>query len=251
MKKTTKIIVGVTIGIIIVFIGVINYSTNKVYKQERTTTEQQKKVSDGVKNIEEIIDKGDLINENQMNTIENFIKQYKDEEMVKNDLINFIVDRSNKHLSSGLSAADETFHLNISDIIGTLNAVYPNNSKIAMVLSKLDNSNKDTTATANTGNTPNVSNKLTSDDGNLELESDYCSDGKVCGTIKNLSSDSYSYVEVNINLFDASGNQVDSILTNVNNLAGNTNWNFKAYVTNQNDVSKYKVVSIKGTRDNK
>lgn len=115
--------------------------------------------------------------------------------------------------------------------------------------SQFDNENKQKLANSTTtidAPTPQV--KLTSEDGDLELENKYCSNGYICGTIKNLSSDSYSYVEVDINLFDASGNQVDSTLTNVNNLAANTNWNFKAPVINQDNVSTYKVVSIQGTR---
>ncbi|AYD39834.1 hypothetical protein D4Z93_04605 [Clostridium fermenticellae] len=117
------------------------------------------------------------------------------------------------------------------------------------------NTQQDNNATSETDNNtatqtetvqhPNTSGKLTSDDGMLELENDYSSDGHVCGTIKNLSNDSYSYVEVDINLYDASGNQVESTLANINNLEGDKNWNFKAPVINQDRVSKYKVVGIK------
>ncbi|OBR90730.1 hypothetical protein CLRAG_33780 [Clostridium ragsdalei P11] len=111
-----------------------------------------------------------------------------------------------------------------------------------------NNTSVNTSTQTETVQHPNTSGKLTSDDAMLELENDYCSDGHVCGTIKNLSNDSYSYVEVDINLYDASGNQVESTLANINNLEGNTSWNFKAPVINQDRVSKYKVVGIKESK---
>lgn len=88
--------------------------------------------------------------------------------------------------------------------------------------------------------------KRNSSDGNLELENDSSSDEKVLGTIKNLSSNAYSYVEVDINFYDDNGNQVDSTLTNMNNLEPNGTWKFSAPILDQNRSQRYRVVSIQG-----
>lgn len=120
------------------------------------------------------------------------------------------------------------------------------------------NTQQDNNATSETDNNtatqtetvqhPNTSGKLTSSDGNLELENDASSDGKVLGTIKNLSSNAYSYVEVDINFYDNNGNQVDSTLTNMNNLEPNGTWKFSAPILNQDTSKKYRVVSIEANR---
>lgn len=111
-----------------------------------------------------------------------------------------------------------------------------------------DNTSVNTSTQTETVQHPNTSGKLTSDDGNLELENDSSSDGKVLGTIKNLSSNSYSYVEVNINFYDNNGNQVDSTLTNMNNLEPNGTWKFSAPILDQDRSQRYRVVSIEGNR---
>lgn len=110
------------------------------------------------------------------------------------------------------------------------------------------NTSDDTTIDTTTDTTSQSSGKLTSDDGGLELESKNQDGDNIVGTIKNLTNDPYSYVEVDINLYDSNGNQVDSTLTNATNLDGNGTWNFSAPVINQNNVAQYRVVSIKGMR---
>lgn len=112
----------------------------------------------------------------------------------------------------------------------------------------VDTEDTNTSDDTTTNTTSQSSGKLTSDDGGLELESKNQDGDNIVGTIKNLTNDPYSYVEVDINLYDSNGNQVDSTLTNATNLDGNGTWNFSAPVINQNNVAQYRVVSIKGMR---
>lgn len=109
--------------------------------------------------------------------------------------------------------------------------------------------NNNTDNSSNT-NTPNISSsgKLTSPDGYLELENKTGNYDNITGTIKNLSSEPYRYVEVNINLYDSNGNQVESTLANTNNLEGNGTWNFSAPVLYPDKSTKLKVISIEGNR---
>lgn len=115
----------------------------------------------------------------------------------------------------------------------------------------IQNSDTDNSANNNTNiDTPNRSSsgKLTSPDGYLELESKKGNYDNITGTIKNLSPEPYSYVEVDINLYDDNGNQVESTLANTNNLEGNGTWNFSAPVLYPDKSSKLKIISIKGMR---
>jgi hypothetical protein len=52
----------------------------------------------------------------------------------------------------------------------------------------------------------------------------------IVGDVTNKSAESYSYVAVNFNLYDAYGVQVGSTLANVNNLDAHGTWNFEAPV---------------------
>jgi hypothetical protein len=52
----------------------------------------------------------------------------------------------------------------------------------------------------------------------------------VTGTLLNTTGKKLSYVQVEINLFDGSGTQVGSTLTNVSNLDPGVSWNFEAVV---------------------
>ena len=115
---------------------------------------------------------------------------------------------------------------------------------------ELNSTNIDSSETSS--NTPNSninsSGKLTSSDGYLELESKYGGYDNITGVIKNLSPDSYRYVEVNINLYDANGNQVESTLANTNNLEANGTWNFSAPVLYPDKSTKFRIISIDGMR---
>jgi hypothetical protein len=50
------------------------------------------------------------------------------------------------------------------------------------------------------------------------------------GTVKNNSPKTYSYAQVEFNLYDNSGAQVGSTSANVNNLEPNRKWKFKAII---------------------
>lgn len=67
----------------------------------------------------------------------------------------------------------------------------------------------------------------------------------VTGKIKNNKSKNYSYVQVEISLYDSDGNQVGSTLDNMNNLEAGATWKFKALVT-ENNASQYKIVNVTG-----
>ena len=66
----------------------------------------------------------------------------------------------------------------------------------------------------------------------------------IVGTIKNNTNKDYSYVQVEINLYDAEGNLVNSTLDNINNLEANGTWKFKAITTD--DFSTYKIKDVTG-----
>lgn len=68
----------------------------------------------------------------------------------------------------------------------------------------------------------------------------------VTGTVKNNSSSkTYSYVQVEVNLYDKSDAQVGSTLANTNNLEPGGLWKFKAIVT-EDSARKYKVKGVTG-----
>jgi asparagine N-glycosylation enzyme membrane subunit Stt3 len=66
----------------------------------------------------------------------------------------------------------------------------------------------------------------------------------IVGTVKNNTTKQYSYVQVEINLYDASGAQVGSTLANANNLEPNGTWKFKAIATE--DFATYKIKDVTG-----
>ncbi len=65
----------------------------------------------------------------------------------------------------------------------------------------------------------------------------------VCGIIKNNSPYTYSYVQVEINLYDSNGTLIGSTLSNINNFRPNHNWKFKAIVLDY-DAYSFKVENI-------
>lgn len=69
--------------------------------------------------------------------------------------------------------------------------------------------------------------------------------GYVKGTVVNKGNHNFAYVQVEINLYDSSGNQLGSTMANVNNLEPLGRWNFKAAVAEEH-VARYKVVNITG-----
>jgi len=67
----------------------------------------------------------------------------------------------------------------------------------------------------------------------------------VTGMVKNNTKKTYSYVQVEINLFDQYDNLVGSTLDNVNNLEPGQTWSFKAVII-KDDVVAYKIAGITG-----
>lgn len=67
----------------------------------------------------------------------------------------------------------------------------------------------------------------------------------VTGTVVNQSKREYGYVQVQINLYDTTGNQVGSTMANVNNLAAGGVWKFKAVIL-EDDATKFKVKEVTG-----
>jgi len=67
----------------------------------------------------------------------------------------------------------------------------------------------------------------------------------VAGTIKNNDNKEFSYVQVTINEYDASGAQIGSTLANVDNLEAYGTWKFQAPVLDSKAVS-FKVKQITG-----
>lgn len=67
----------------------------------------------------------------------------------------------------------------------------------------------------------------------------------VVGKIKNNTDKEYSYVQVEISLYDGEGNQVGSTLDNVNNLAAGGTWKFKAIII-EDSATKFEIKNITG-----
>ena len=67
----------------------------------------------------------------------------------------------------------------------------------------------------------------------------------IVGSVKNNAGKTYGYVQVTINLYDNSGNQVGSTMSNVNNLEPGGTWKFKAYWL-EKDATNYKIKEISG-----
>jgi len=65
------------------------------------------------------------------------------------------------------------------------------------------------------------------------------------GKIKNNSKKEYSYVQVEINLYNKSGELIGSTLSNINNLAPGETWSFKAIIL-EDEATKFSVKDING-----
>lgn len=66
----------------------------------------------------------------------------------------------------------------------------------------------------------------------------------IVGVVKNNTSKQYTYVQVEINLYDDSGAQVGSTLANANNLEPNGTWKFKAITLEE--FGNYKIKDVSG-----
>lgn len=67
----------------------------------------------------------------------------------------------------------------------------------------------------------------------------------VVGKVKNNSDKQYTYVQVEINLYDSNDNQIGSTLANVNNLEPGGTWKFEAPIFEEKAI-KYKIKGITG-----
>lgn len=67
----------------------------------------------------------------------------------------------------------------------------------------------------------------------------------VVGTVRNNSDRNYSYVQVEVNLLDKSGNVVGSTLANVNNLGPGKKWKFKAIILEE-EARSFEIKDVTG-----
>jgi hypothetical protein len=67
----------------------------------------------------------------------------------------------------------------------------------------------------------------------------------VAGTVKNNTDKTYSYVQVEINLYDSDNAQVGSTFANMNNLEPGGVWKFKAPVFEER-AKRYKIMGVTG-----
>lgn len=65
----------------------------------------------------------------------------------------------------------------------------------------------------------------------------------IVGKVKNNTNKQYGYVQVEVNLYDADGDQVGSAIDNTNNLEPGGTWKFKAIAFEEFDSYKIKDVS--------
>ncbi len=65
----------------------------------------------------------------------------------------------------------------------------------------------------------------------------------IVGKVKNNTNKQYGYVQVEVNLYDADGDQVGSAMDNTNNLEPGGSWKFKAITLEEFDSYKIKDVS--------
>jgi hypothetical protein len=70
--------------------------------------------------------------------------------------------------------------------------------------------------------------------------------GYLAGTVRNMSDRAYGYVQVEINLYDASDHVLDSTLANVNNLPAGGVWHFKAISPVDGGYKYWRVENITG-----
>ena len=259
MKK----IIGIIVGLIILFSAsmfggkiIANRENQKNIDEQNALVQQQKnerineKVKEGIDAIEKLIFCDIPLDNDSKSKINDFINTSKDNDLVKNTLSNDIIGKADDYIN--IDSNDNILFSNLKYGLDALYKYYPNNESLKKHASAfIALSVRKGIMPDELKNSPQLKNsakpsKLTSSDGNLELENDSSSDGNVLGTIKNLSSEPYSYVEVNINLYDSNGNQVDDMMTNTTNLAGNGTWKFSAPIIYPDRSQKYRVVGIEG-----
>lgn len=236
-KKITFLMSFSVIFIVFVSISLAKFQNiRKIQKTEQT--------------IENTLDTNSKLSDNEIKKICDFIEANKDSPIIEKNFTDFIVSQCSERSTSDLS--NFNYYINILPIEGTLYGLYTNNLQLQTlhnelshytdVLAKLSSNS----SSVNNSDT-NLSMDETNNNNGLQLISHKSVDGKIIGTIKNLTDEPYRYVKVDINLYDADGNQVDNTLANMNNLEANGTWNFTAYIVGDN-VAKYRIVNIEGNR---
>lgn len=259
MKKS-NIIIGLIIGMCVLFVGGYygvefvmekNVFNKKIVNDKLKKQQQEEAIKNGVEDVKKIITSESDFSYDDFLKVDIFINKYKDDKLVKNDLSNFIMGKVEEYLNGNADNKETSDKMQHS--IDRLYSEYPDNKAVVDLRLRLyekifpkseEEKNEDTSTQV----TKTTSAKLTSYDGMLELENNYPEDDYVCGTIKNLSNRPYSYVQVNVNLYDENGNQIDSTFANVANLEAYGTWHFEAIVINSKRVSKYRIISIEGMR---
>lgn len=106
-----------------------------------------------------------------------------------------------------------------------------------------DTSDSDTTASdPGNSNTSDSVSVFTVQDWNF-TSGEYSQE--ITGTIKNDTDKTFSYVQVEFNLYDDAGNQVGSTMANINNLESYGTWSFKAAVLEDN-ATKARLKGVEG-----
>lgn len=77
---------------------------------------------------------------------------------------------------------------------------------------------------------------------NLNIKADELG-RSITGTVVNTTEKSFTYVEVDFNLYDAAGNQVGDTMTNVQNLEPHGSWNFEARILEEKTAS-YRLTKV-------
>lgn len=73
--------------------------------------------------------------------------------------------------------------------------------------------------------------------------------GYITGTVKNNTNHAYRYAEININVYDESGAQIATPMSNTENLQAGGTWKFKApIIPRPTGPFTYKVVKIHGMK---
>lgn len=134
-----------------------------------------------------------------------------------------------------------------SKTVGCLTAIITGVVVFALLMSLGDDGSS--TPTTSTGTKPSASEPVEQQKPALELI-EHSSEASqysryVIGTVKNNSSKEYGYVQVEINLYDDSGNQVGSTMDNTNNLEAGGTWKFKAIML-EDSATQYKIKDVTG-----
>lgn len=118
---------------------------------------------------------------------------------------------------------------------------------LAIIIIGVIASSGSTNTTSTEGNNNTGTNIQTSTEKFTVLEHKTENDGYwtyITGTVKNNTNKEYTYVQIEVNLYDESGNLINSTLDNINNLEANGTWKFKAMATDE--FATYKIKEVTG-----